>query len=70
MDSQTSRAQHLKKIEALLTIGAKPWAYADGMARRMYDIARVQWIEDLEQLRGIITALRKQAKREGWDLNG
>lgn len=57
----------LKKIEALLTVGAKPWAYADGMAKHMYSVEKVQWLKP-PQLQGIITALVKQGKREGWAL--
>jgi phage gp16-like protein len=66
---QASRARQLQKIEALLTVGGKTWGYADSLAQRICKIDRVAWVStgDLYKL---ITALRKQAKREGWDLSG
>ena len=73
MDKHTSRAQQLQKIEALLTIGKKPWAYADGIAKRVCKnedgrpFERIAWVPT-EQLYKVITALRMQAKREGWKL--
>lgn len=67
--SQVSRAEQLKKIEALLTIGEKPWSYADALAQRICKADRVAWVKDVD-LYKIITALRKQALREGWDLSG
>ena len=67
-DQAGSRARHIKKIEALLTVGNKPWSYADAMAKRMYKVDSVSFLEDTKKLRGIITALIKQGKKEGWDL--
>ncbi len=64
-----SRAAQLQKIEALLTVGGKPWSYADALAQRICRVDRVEWVPD-DQLYKIITALRKQAQREGWDLSG
>jgi len=69
MDRGGSRANQLAKIEALLTVGQKSWAYADAIARRVCRVDRVQWVPDNE-LYKIITALRMQARREGWDLSG
>ena len=74
MNSHTSRAQQLQKIEALLTIGKKPWSYADALAKRICrnddgrPIEKIVWVPD-DQLYKIITALRKQAQREGWELD-
>jgi phage gp16-like protein len=68
MDSYNSRAAQLGKIEALLTIGGKPWAYGDALAQRICKVERLAWVPDGE-LYKIITALRMQAKREGWELN-
>jgi phage gp16-like protein len=65
----TSRSAQLKKIEALLTIGARPWKYADVLARQICKVDTIAWVKD-EALYKIITALRKQALREGWDLSG
>ncbi|WP_321367637.1 regulatory protein GemA [uncultured Desulfuromusa sp.] len=68
MDGNSSRVRQLEKIEALLTIGRKPWAYGDAMAKRICKVDKLTWVEDAD-LYKIITALRKQAKKEGWDLN-
>ncbi len=68
MDGRTSRDRQLKKIEALLTIGNKPWAYADALAKQICKVDRVMWVKD-DDLYKIIAALRKQAQREGWDLS-
>jgi phage gp16-like protein len=64
-----SRAAQLQKIEALLTVGGKPWAYANAMAQRICKVDRIEWVPD-GQLYKVITALRMQAKREDWDLSG
>lgn len=69
LDRGGSRAEQLGKIEAILTVGQKSWAYADAIAKRVCKVDRVQWVDDCE-LYKIITALRKQAQREGWDLSG
>ena len=64
-----SRQAQLRKIEALLTIGGKPWGYADALALRICKVDQLAWVP-VDQLYKIITALRKQAQREGWDLSG
>lgn len=69
MDRGGSRADQLGKIEALLTIGGLPWSYADAIARQMRLADKVAWVEGAD-LYKIITALRKKAQREGWDLSG
>lgn len=66
---RASRAAQLQKIEALLTVGAKPWKYADALAKRICKVDSIAWVPD-GALYKIITALRKQAQREGWDLSG
>lgn len=63
------KAAQLAKIEALLTVGGKPWAYAEGIAKRMCKVDKIAWVKPRD-LYKIITALRMQAKREGWDLSG
>ena len=68
MDKPGSRAAQLGKIGALLTIGKKSWAYADALAKRICKVDSITFVNDGE-LYKIITALRNQAKREGWDLN-
>lgn len=64
-----SRADQLGKIEALLTVGGLPWSYADAIAKQMRLADKVAWVKDSD-LYKIITALRKRAQKEGWDLSG
>lgn len=52
----------LSKIGALLADSGRPWAYAEGLAARMYKVERLEWAKP-EQLRGIVAALVKDAKR-------
>lgn len=58
----------LAKIEAQLTAISKPWAYAHGMAKKMFGIERVDWL-DADQLTRIVAALtyyqRRQPKERG-----
>ncbi len=54
--------RELEKIEAFLAEAKRPWGYADAIARRMYSVDRVAWC-NAEQLRGIIAALHRDAKR-------
>lgn len=50
------------KIAALLLAGNKPWAYAEGIARRMHKKERLQFCT-ADQLRGVIAALTRDAER-------
>ena len=52
----------LRKAEALLADGRKPWAYAHAMAKRMFKVARVEWLNG-EQLRRLVAALEVDARR-------
>lgn len=52
--------RELKKIEALLADACLPWAYANGMARRMYQRERLEFCHP-GQLAGIIAGLEKRA---------
>lgn len=52
------------KIEAQLAEAKRPWEYAHAMAKRMFGIDQVQWL-DAEQLRKIVAALVYDAKRHG-----
>lgn len=59
------RGPQLGKIEALLADAGRPWAYVDGMAKRMFAVASVTWC-DPEQLQKIIAALvYDQRRRNG-----
>ncbi|NJD38427.1 MAG: DUF1018 domain-containing protein [Geobacter sp.] len=69
MDSNESRADQLGKIEALLSIGKLPWSYADAIATAVCKVDKVAWVQT-HDLYKVITALRKQAQRKGWDLSG
>ncbi len=54
----------LTKIEALLAEAGRSWAYADGIARHMFGIARCAWLTP-DQLRAVLTALIKDAEKYG-----
>lgn len=58
------RGPQLGKVEALLAAAQRPWAYADGMAKRMFNVERVAWC-NTEQLQRLIAALVYDAKRHG-----
>ena len=61
LDSE-DRGPQLKKIEALLADSRLPWAYADGVAKRMFDIDRVQFCRP-DQLHKVIAALVYDQRR-------
>jgi phage gp16-like protein len=54
----------LNKVDAYLAEAGRPMSYADGIAQRMYKIERVAWL-NAAQLRGVIAALDKDAKKAG-----
>lgn len=51
-----------RKIAAMLAEAGKPWEYADGIARRMFQVERASWC-DAAQMRKIVAALSYAAKR-------
>lgn len=53
----------MRKIGALLTQMGKSWAYAHGIARKMFGVETVQRC-DGEQMRKVLAALNYQARRE------
>lgn len=59
-----SREAMIGKIEALLADAQRPWAYADGMARHMFKVDKVDWCTG-EQLHKLIAALEYDKKRRG-----
>jgi phage gp16-like protein len=63
-DKQYHR-RRLSKIKALLTVGKKPWSYADAIGKQMWGIDKVQWL-DGEQMDAVTVALIKHGKRAGW----
>ncbi|MCP1616592.1 uncharacterized protein DUF1018 [Pseudomonas sp. SLBN-26] len=58
------RAALIGKINAQLAEAERTIAYADGMARRMFQVERVEWC-DPDQLRRLVAALAYDAKRHG-----
>lgn len=58
------RAALIGKIERQLAEAERTIAYADGMARRMFQVERVEWC-DPDQLRRLVAALAYDAKRHG-----
>lgn len=58
-----SKEALIKKIEAQLLAGGLTWAYADGMARRMFKVEKVEWLP-ADQLGKIIAALNYSAMRK------
>lgn len=58
------RAKLIGKIEAFLAEAKRSWAYADGMALRMFKVERVEWL-DPAQLHKMVAALTYDARRHG-----
>lgn len=58
------KRKQLAKIQAFLAEAKRPDSYADGMARRMFNVERVEWCTP-EQLGKIIAALAYDARRHG-----
>lgn len=54
--NDADRGPSLKKIEAMLAEAGRPWAYADGMAKRMFHVEKVAWC-NVDQLHSIVAAL-------------
>ncbi len=62
--TKDTRETIMAKIEAQLTTAGRPWSYAHAMAKRMYKIEKLEWLE-YEQLHGLMVALVYDAKRNG-----
>jgi Mu-like prophage protein gp16 len=58
------KAKLVGKIEAQLAEAGRPWEYGDGLAKRLYKVDRLEWL-DAKQLSGVVAALAKDAKRNG-----
>jgi len=61
------RQVYIRKIEAQLAEGKRPWGYADVMAKRICGIDRIDWCEPSDLLK-IIAALTYDARRHGRDI--
>lgn len=59
-----SRKAIMGKVEALLAEAKRPWSYADSMARHMFAVERVEWLDD-NQLQRLMQALIIDAQRHG-----
>lgn len=59
----TDNSPQLRKIEALLAEGKKPWSYADAMAVRMFHVDRVAFCSR-DQLSKLIAALGYDQRRK------
>ena len=59
-----SRDALMGKLEAQLAEAGRPWAYADGMAKRMYGVDKCDWLDGV-QLQGLIAAMYRDAQRHG-----
>lgn len=57
-----SRTALMGKIEALLADRGLHWNYAHGMAKRMFSVEKVDWL-DADQLWRVVAALEMHAKR-------
>ena len=59
-----ARGPQLKKIEALLADAGRPWAYADGMAYRMFGIQRVAMCHEGQLHKMTAALMYDQARRK------
>lgn len=59
----------LRKIEALLADAGREWAYAHGLARKMFGAARLEWLRPDQQHR-LIAALEIDAQRRATRAGG
>jgi phage gp16-like protein len=59
----TVEAPAFAKIEAQLADMGLGWSYADGIARRMFGIERMQWVRRPEQRKAIIAALHAEQRK-------
>lgn len=59
------RERYMRKIEALMLDGGYTWDYIHGMTQKMFNTARIEWVQNPEDLRKIVAALSCNAKRKG-----
>lgn len=52
----------MRKIEAQLSDQKRPWTYADAMAKRMFKVDKVSWL-DADQMGRLVAALWYGAQR-------
>lgn len=56
------RAALVRKVEAQLADAGRPWDYVDAMAKRMFKVDKLDWLDE-EQLGKVVAALAYDAKR-------
>lgn len=54
----------LGKVRALLADGKKSWGYAHALAKRMFNVEKVEWLND-HDLHKLVAALQADANRKG-----
>ncbi len=59
-----NKQNYVDKIEALLADAKRPWSYADAMAKHMFKVERVEWL-DADQTQRLMQALIIDAQRNG-----
>lgn len=59
-----NKQKYVNKIEALLAEAKRPWSYADAMAKHMFKVERVEWL-DASQTQRLMQALIIDAQRNG-----
>lgn len=59
-----SRRPMFRKVEAILTEFRLPWDYADGIAKKVAGVDKVQWC-NTRQLHSVLAALIYYQKRHG-----
>jgi phage gp16-like protein len=69
MPTSADRAPLLSKIGAILADQKISWAYADGMAKKMFGVDRVRWLHP-DQLSKVAVALIYHQKRKREEKNG
>ena len=57
-----SASKMIAKVEALLLDNGLTWAYAHGMAKRMFGVDQVHWLSD-DKLHKLVAALQIYANR-------
>lgn len=61
------RAPMTSKIGAILAELKLPWGYADGIAKRMFKVDKMRWLErnQLHKLVAVLVYMQKRAKADG-----
>ncbi len=64
MASPSGKKRLMAKIEAHLTVRGLPWAYADGMAKRICKVDRVEFCDSAELVK-LVAAFEYDSRRKG-----